>query len=121
AELVACGASDGEIERVLCAVFWRDKLRRKDYIARTIARAREDAPATFREESRAIGEGPQEVDLLPRQYDLASMLAEAVFIREGSQVALRGDSRVAWSFPDFENRTAASVVHGGKGRPAKVA
>jgi len=128
AELIARGASDDEITRVLCAGFWRAKLARKDYVARTLVAARKavskvvgDAKA-FRDKSRAIGEGPPEVDQRQPLFTVEEMLAEFVYIREGSQVAPRDDPRLAWSFADFQNLTAASIVRSGtRGRPSGVA
>lgn len=64
----------------------------------------------FREESRAIGEGAEESNYLPTSYTLEEMLAEAVYISEGAQVALRNDPRLVWSYADFESMTAASKV-----------
>lgn len=132
AELFAQGATDDEARRVLCAGFWRPKLARADYLGRTLAKAREAADAEnsddeedeFRDESIKIGEGDGEgEDNSPRIYRNAEeMLAEAVYIREGAQVALLADPRHAWSFSDFENDTAASVARAKqKGRPAKIA
>lgn len=137
-ELVKRGAGDDEISRVLRVGFWREKQRgHRSYVKRTIKAAREAAckdggPALatgnvaaaaaamgFRDESKVIGEGTW-ADNYPAQYDLAAMLAEAVFIKEGSQVALRSDPRSAWSLADFENAMAASLAPT-KGRPAAVA
>jgi hypothetical protein len=64
----------------------------------------------FREESRTIGEGPEESGHHPNLYTLEEMLKSAVYISEGSQVALRDDPRLVWSFSDFESLTAASKL-----------
>lgn len=136
-EAMKRGATDEEASRILRAGFWRTKLGRADYLASTLASARSEfggnVPAAisaandaalardvaFRGESKAIGEGAA-VNPYAAQYTVAEMLAEAVFIREGSQVALRSDPRAAWSLADFENATASSVAPT-KGRPAPVA
>lgn len=137
AELFAQGATDEEAARVLCAGFWRAKLGRADYLGRTLAKAREAAEAeeeaeeeqtsgdeeqAFRDESRKIGEGEEE-DYSPHIYkSVEEILADAVYIREGRQVALRADPRHAWAFSDFESDIAASVARTKlKGRPAKLA
>jgi primase-polymerase (primpol)-like protein len=140
AELYALGATDQEAARVLCAGFWRTKLGRADYLGRTLAKAREAAEAdaqeqeggatdqeeekAFHDDSVKIGEGGGESDdNNPRIYkSVEEMLADAVYIREGSQVALRADPRHAWSFSEFENDTAASKLRTQqKGRPAGIA
>lgn len=126
AELVTRGASDEEVGRVLCAGFWRDKLTRKDYVGRTIARARAgavtpDKVRAFREASRAIGEGGTEAGHPPPTFTLEEALAELVYVSDGSQVAPREDPRLSWSFSDFENLTAASIFRSGVGRPTSVA
>jgi hypothetical protein len=143
-ELIARGATDEEVARVLCAGFWRDKLgRNKKYVASTIRAARESAGPSeaeaaqsqaaaverlkakaraFRDESKAIGEGSDETAHYPKILDVDDLLVQAVFISDGSQVALRADPRIAWSLPDFENLFAASgdVYTGKKGRPISV-
>ena len=80
------------------------------------------AAKQFRDESRAIGEGPVE-EHRTRHYDQESMLAEAVFISEGAQVALRDDPRIALAYADFEKLTAGSEKYrvGKKGRPKSCA
>jgi hypothetical protein len=140
-ELIKRGATDEEAGRVLCVKFWREKLRKnRSYLARSIAAARkevgDDTAASveegnansemvkeFREKSKAIGEGPAEVGPPPKGFTLSQMIAEAIFISDGSQVALpEDDPRQAWSFSDFERLTAASVHRTGqKGRPISAA
>lgn len=77
----------------------------------------------FRKESQAIGEGPAESDPHPGLYTIVEMVKEAVFISDGSQVALRDDPRLVWSFADFVNMTRASEVGSGPkgGRPTGAA
>jgi len=125
--LAACverGATDEEAARMLCAGFWRDKLKRKDYIPRTLEAVRKDRLQNFnafKAESKKIGEG-DEPSNPPPIFTLENALKELVFISDGSQVVPREDPRLAWSFADFESMTAASVIHsGGKGRPLSVA
>jgi hypothetical protein len=121
-ELLKRGATDEEAVRITCAAFWRKKLARPDYLARTLKAAREQLEKDFRDESREIGEG-EDAEYFPRIYrNVNEMLAEAIFIADGSQVVLRRDTRLAWSFPDFKNQTAASVCRDGEtGRPAGIA
>lgn len=134
AEVLKFGGTDQEAAHVLCAGFWRPKLRRESYVARTIAKVREEIEKdrqtiqtlndadSFREESRAIGEGELQQDYHPRMFSLAELLAEAVFITDGAQVTLRSDPRLAWPYSEFVKLTAASEIHSGqKGRPASVA
>lgn len=139
-ELVSLGASDEEIARVLCAVFPRPKLwKHKKYVGLTIAEARKaggpseaeaaEAQAAaverlrakteaFRKESIAIGEGTDDADHYPDVVDVNQLLTEAVFITDGSQVALRADPRIAYAWPDFVKKTAASVVRASRSIPA---
>lgn len=138
-ELISRGATDEEAARILCAGFWRPKFRQiwqgKTYVAHTVAKARKAAGPTeaeaaaaqaaavarFRQQSKVIGEGPSEGDCMPPVFSLPEMLEQMVFISDGSQVAWRKDPRLVWSFADFENLTAASVVRkANAGRPEKV-
>jgi hypothetical protein len=76
----------------------------------------------FRQESVAVGEGPQEDDNLPDLFNIDSMLSYFVFISLGSLVTRITDPRLAWTFSEFENLTAASTYRSGaKGRPTSVA
>lgn len=121
-ELLRRGATDDEARRVLGAGFWRAKLGRRDYIARTLAEAHSKVEGAFRAESRDIGEGPAESEHFPPIFDLPAMLAEAVYVADGAQVVPRSDPRAGWSFEDFVRYTAASVIRtGAKGKPAAVA
>lgn len=135
--LIQKGATDAEVGNVLRFGFWREKLRRnRGYVERTIRAARKDvgdeagqgvdaanAPsAAFRNESRAIGDGLPQIDHPPQLFSLSQMLVECIFISKGSEVTMRADPRLAWSFADFENTTAASGHRSGKkGRPTSVA
>jgi hypothetical protein len=132
-ELITLGATDDETARVLCAAFWRDKLRKnRGYVARTVAKARgeagtpvaevldevNDKAARFRQESRQIGEGAADDEHPPQFFSLADMLARAVFVSDGSLVVLRDDPRQAWSLSDFQHLTAGSIHRTDKkGRP----